>query len=196
MTDNKLHQQINFIIEIDKLKSIFRRTKILDNSRYENDAEHSWHFAIMALILQEHANYPGINILKVVKMGLIHDIVEIDAGDTFIYREDLMEEKLRKERKAAERIFGLLPAEQKEEMIELWQEFEAKETPEAKFAGALDRLGPVLLNYQTHGQSWRENGVPAKRVLEVNSRIGEGSEELWEYAKGLIEDAVAKGYIK
>jgi len=131
MVDNRLHRQIEFIIEIDKLKSIFRRTKILNADRYENDAEHSWHFAVMAAILHEYANVPDIDILRVIKMGLIHDIVEIDAGDTFIYREDLMEDKLRKERIAAERIFGLLPAEQKKEMIELWQEFEAKETPEA-----------------------------------------------------------------
>jgi len=196
MADNKLQQQIEFIIEIDKLKSIFRRTKISNATRYENDAEHSWHFAMMALILKEHANDPDIDIHKVIKMGLIHDIVEIDAGDTFIYSGASEDDKYQKERAAADRIFGLLPAEQKEEMIALWLEFEAKETAEAKFAAALDRLGPVLLNYKTQGQSWRENNVPADRVLEVNSRIGEGSKTLWDHAKGLIEDAVVKGYIK
>ena len=119
MADNKLQQQIEFIIEIDKLKSIFRRTKILDNSRYENDAEHSWHFAMMALILKEHANDPDIDILKVMKIGLIHDIVEIDAGDTFIYDDSLKEAKCKNEKAAAERIFGLLPPEQRDEMISL-----------------------------------------------------------------------------
>lgn len=196
MNDKKLQQQIEFIIEIDKLKSIFRRTKILDSSRYENDAEHSWHFAMMALILKEHANDTNIDVLKVIKMGLIHDIVEIDAGDTLIYHEHLKEIKCQKEKAAAERIFGLLPTEQRDEMISLWEEFEKQETAEAKYAAALDRLGPVLLNYHTQGQAWRENNVPAENVLEINKRIVNGSKKLWEYAKSLIDDAIAKGYIK
>jgi putative hydrolase of HD superfamily len=196
MADNKLQQQIEFITEIDKLKSVFRRTKILDNSRYENDAEHSWHFAMMALILKEHANDPDIDILKVMKIGLIHDIVEIDAGDTFIYDDSLKENKYKNERAAAERIFGLLPSEQRDEMISLWEEYERQDTSEAKFAMALDRLGPVMQNHNNQGHAWRVNNVPADKVLALNSRIDNGSKPLWEYAKGLIEDAIAKGYIK
>jgi putative hydrolase of HD superfamily len=196
MADNKLQQQIEFIIEIDKLKSIFRRTKILDNSRYENDAEHSWHFAMMALILKEHANDPDIDILKVMKIGLIHDIVEIDAGDTFIYDDSLKEAKCKNEKAAAERIFGLLPPEQRDEMISLWEEYENQGTSEAKFAMALDRLGPVVQNCRSRGHSWKEHNVPAGKVMEINSRIGEGSKTLWDYAKVLIEGTIAKGYFE
>ncbi len=133
---------------------------------------------------------------KSVKMGLIHDIVEIDAGDTFIYDDSLKENKYKSEKAAAERIFGLLPSEQKDELVSLWEEFEARETPEAKFAAAVDRLGPIMQNHNNRGQAWRENNVPAEKVLALNSRIGNGSQKLWDYAKGLIEDAMAKGYFQ
>jgi len=185
--NERLEKQIRFIIEIDKIKHIFRRTRLLDHSRHENDAEHSWHLAVMALVLAEYANEP-VDIAKVIKMVLIHDIVEIDAGDTFIYAEHLNEQKLLTEKAAAERIFGMLPDDQKHEMIALWDEFEKKETIEAKFAGALDRLEPVLQNCHDNGYAWQKHGISKEQVLTLNSRIAGGSEAIWEYAKTIIEE--------
>ena len=189
----RLKQQLQFLIEIDKVKSIFRRTRLFDKSRNENDAEHSWHLAMMALILSEYANEP-IDVTRVVKMVLIHDLVEIDAGDMIIYKVK-QHEKTEKETAAAERIFGLLPQEQKQEFIELWQEFEERGTPEARFAAAIDRLEPVMQNFYTDAYAWREHGIKAEQVLTVNRRIEEGSQELWDYAKSLIEECISKGLI-
>lgn len=191
---DSLRRQIEFLIEIDKVKSIFRRTKLFDKSRHENDAEHSWHLAIMAIVLAEHSNEP-IDVAKVIKMVLIHDIVEIDAGDYIAYT-DQTAAKDAEERAAAERIFGLLPVEQKEELIALWQEFEERSTPEAKFASAIDRLEPVMQNYYCDGHVWQENNIPAERILSLNQRIEKGSVTLWEYAKGMIEECMAKGIIR
>jgi putative hydrolase of HD superfamily len=192
--NTRIKQQLEFIVEIDKIKSIFRHTKLFDGSRRENDAEHSWHLAMMALVLAEHANEP-VDVVKVVKMVLVHDIVEIDAGDYIIYTK-LTAEKEAKEKAAAERIFGLLPEEQKDEFYSLWREFEERRTPEAKFAAAIDRLEPVMQNYYTQGAPWRENNVPAEHIYSINHRIAAGSETLWEYAKSLIDECVAKGLIK
>lgn len=195
MTAERLEKQIAFLMEIDKLKHIYRQTYLLDRSRHDSDVEHSWHFAVMALVLAEHAK-DEIDLIKVVRMALIHDIVEIDAGDVFVYDNKDPGSHRAVERKAAERIFGMLPADQAKEYIGLWEEFERRETPEAKFAAALDRLDPILHNYYTQGMAWREHGVTADRVLEINSRIDLASPELWEKVRALINDCVEKGYLK
>ena len=196
MTSNneRFDRQIAFILEVDKLKSIIRRTYLLNIDRAENTAEHSWHLAIMAILLAEHANEP-VDLARVVKMVLIHDIVEIDAGDTYFYDATAAKDKAERERAAADRIFGLLPADQSNEMRDLWEEFEEGGTAEARFALALDRFIPQLHNYHTHGRSWSEHGITADRVLERNACIAEGSEKLWDCAQALLGDAVAKGFL-
>lgn len=196
MTIERLKQQLNFIVEIDRLKQVFRKARLLDKSRYENDAEHSWHQAMMAIILQEHAN-EKVDITRVVKMNLIHDIVEIDAGDTFAYDTKGYEDKEEREEAAAQRIFGLLPQEQFDEVYQLWKEFEACETPEAKFANALDRFQPLLHNYYTEGYTWKKYGISAEQVLQRNQhKIEEGSDAIWRYAQQLITDAIEKEYLR
>ncbi|NTV53613.1 MAG: HD domain-containing protein [Candidatus Firestonebacteria bacterium] len=191
-----LEKQIAFLLEIDKVKTIIRRTRLLDNTRYENDAEHSWHLAVMAVILAPYANDSGLNVLKVLKMVLIHDLVEIDAGDTYLYDDHLKAEKARKEALAAERIFGLLPSPQKEELHALWEEFEARQTSEALFAASLDRLEPLLQNYHTDGYAWKEHGIVSTQVYKANEHIQKGSQVLWAYAKDLIDRAVQEGKLK
>ncbi|MDI9482612.1 MAG: HD domain-containing protein [Bacillota bacterium] len=192
---DRLKKQISFIIETDKLKTIYRQSLISDKSRYENDAEHSWHLALMAVLLSEHTN-EQVDLLKVIKMVIIHDIVEIDAGDTYCYDEKAKLDKREREEKCANRIFSLLPDDQRDEMFELWEEFEKMETAEAKFAAALDRLQPVLLNYTADGMSWKKHGISKKQVIERNRLMKDGSDKLWDYAKQIIEDAVKKGYVK
>lgn len=187
---------LEFIKETDRLKSIVRQTLVTDRSRQENSAEHSWHLALMAILLKDAANAPDLDVFRVVKMLLIHDIVEIDAGDTFAYDEQGHEDKEARELAAAERIFGLLPAEQREEMLALWREFEDHQTPEAKYALALDRLHPMLLNFHSEGAAWRKHGITSDRVLKRNQVIAEGSESLWAYAQGLVRDAIDKDYLK
>lgn len=194
--NERLRRQLDFIIEVDKLKHVLRRSRLIGSSRYENDAEHTWHLAMMAVLLTEHASDRGLDLLKVVKMLLIHDIVEIDAGDTFAYDEKGYEDKLEREERAAQRIFGLLPEDQRAELLALWKEFEERETSEAKYAAALDRLQPLLLNYRNEGQSWKENRITSDKVLKRNQTIEEGSAELWSYAKALIASAVDKGYLQ
>ncbi|RKN87006.1 HD domain-containing protein [Paenibacillus ginsengarvi] len=190
----RLEQQLSFIIEIDKLKHIFRKTRLVRSDRFENDAEHTWHLAMMAVVLYEHANEPDLDLLTVLKMLLIHDLVEIDAGDTFAYDEKGLEGKFEREQAAAQRLFGMLPDDQKDEFIGLWMQFEARETKEAKFAAAVDRLQPMLFNYENEGQSWKEHGISSDRVLERNKHIAQGSTELWRYAEELIGKAVKQGY--
>jgi putative hydrolase of HD superfamily len=190
----RLEQQIRFILEIDKLKSILRRTILINRSRRENSAEHSWQFALMAVLLAEYANEP-VDWVKVVKMALIHDIVEIDADDTFIYDEAGALVKAEKEQKAAARLFGLLPPDQGTEFRQLWDEFEARKTPEARFAAALDRLIPILLNVNTEGKTWHDHGITSDRVIRRNQHMAEGSVPLWEYARAQIEKAVADGIL-
>ena len=191
-----LEKQIQFIIEIDKLKQIYRRTYLMDSSRKENDAEHSWHLAMLAMLLQKYAKNQKLDILRVIKMVLIHDIVEIDAGDTYLYDEKAASDKAEREQRAADRLFGLLPDEQGRELRALWDEFEEKVTPEAKFATSLDRFQPLLHNYSTKGKSWQEHGVTSDKVLQRCSEIQIGSPTLWEYAEGLIHHAVEKGYLE
>jgi putative hydrolase of HD superfamily len=191
---NELNQILEFIREIDKVKGIYRRTKLFDQSRYENDAEHSWHLALMALTLKDYAN-EKIDVNKVIEMVLIHDIVEIDAGDYIVYTTE-KEEKQKKEKAAAKRIFGILPDKLKDEIYALWDEFEAEESPEAKFASAIDRLEPIMQNYYSNGEAWKKHNIHSSQILKVNRKIEKGSIALWEYAKSLIEETVEKGYIE
>lgn len=195
MLNENLLRQINFIKEIDKVKYIQRKTKLFNSDRNENDAEHSWHLAVMAIVLAEHSN-EDIDVLKVVKMVLIHDIVEIDAGDTFIYDTQKDHSNTDEERLAANRIFGLLPKEQAEELIAVWEEFEAGETKEAKFAKAMDRLEPLLQNTSNEGGTWNEFGVGYNKVYEKKKVIDNGSNTIWHFAEKLINDSVEKGILK
>lgn len=191
--NEKFKKQIDFIIEIDKIKSIIRKTKLFDGTRCENDAEHSWHICMMAIILHEYSN-EKIDLLKVLKMLLIHDLVEIDAGDYLIYTDKNIE-KNEKENKAAERIFSILPDEQKNELILLWKEFESRETAEAKFAFALDRLEPVMQNYCNKGAAWTEHNIKYEKIIKINSKIEDASTDLWQYAKSIIEEVKKSGII-
>lgn len=190
-----LLDQIAFVKEIDKLKYIQRRTKLFHSDRRENDAEHSWHLAMMVVVLAEHANEP-VDVLKVLKMVLIHDIVEIDAGDTFLYDTQQRHTNTVNERIAAERIFGLLPAEQAAAFIAIWEEFEAGITAEARFARSMDRLEPLLQNTSNGGGTWKEYGVKYATVHRKKSAIKEGSTAIWSYAEGLLEESVEKGILE
>jgi len=192
---DRLRRQMGFIMEVDKLKEIFRQSIVSSGVRYENDAEHSWHISLMAILLSEHAN-ERVDVLRVVKMLLIHDIVEIDAGDTYNYDEEALLDKREREEAAAERLFGLLPDDQRDEFMELWEEFEEKKTPEARYAAALDRLQPMLLNYMTQGRSWIDHGVTSDMVFRKNRHIEEGSEALWDFAEEMLNDCIEKGYLK
>ncbi len=192
-TDNLL-KQISFIKEIDKLKYIQRKTRLFNSDRNENDAEHSWHLAMMAIVLAEHSDKP-IDVLKVLKMVLIHDIVEIDAGDTFIYDAQKNHTNTDEELIAAKRIFGLLPEEQAEEFIAIWQEFEDGITDEAKFARAMDRFEPLLQNASNDGGTWKEFNVPYQKVYDKKKAIKNGSATIWEYAKNLLNESVDKGIL-
>ena len=186
---DRFRRQIEFILEIDRLKEVYRQSHILHADRHENSAEHSWHLAIAALLLAEYANQP-VDTSRVIRMALVHDLVEIDAGDTFIYDTAGNLEKAAKEEKAAERIFGLLPSDQRDAWRGLWKELEQRETVEAKFANALDRLLPVLHNYFTNGRSWKEHGITQQQALEKNAVIAEGSETIWNLVEKLIRDTL------
>lgn len=190
-----LLKQIEFIKEIDKLKYIQRRTKLINSDRNENDAEHSWHLAMMAIILAQHSNVQ-IDLLKVVKMVLIHDIVEIDAGDTFIYDTAKNHTNTDEELLAARRIFGILPQEQSEELIAIWEEFEAGESAEAKFARTMDRLEPLLQNVSNNGGTWKEFNVDYQKVYDKKKVMENGSATIWSYAEKLINESVEKGILK
>ncbi|MDF5635199.1 HD domain-containing protein [Vibrio parahaemolyticus] len=192
----RLEKQLALLIELDKFKSVLRRTRVKSaEGRLENSGEHSWHVALMAVLMEEHANAP-VDICRVMKMLLIHDVVEIDAGDTFVYDTAASKEQAEKEIKAAERLFGMLPTDQGQELLALWQEFEAAQSDDAKYAKALDRLIPMLLNYHNNGQSWKENSVTREQALTINKRIEFGSVTLWDKAKELIEEATEKGWLK
>ncbi|HZL11449.1 MAG TPA: HD domain-containing protein [Prolixibacteraceae bacterium] len=192
-TDNLL-KQISFIKEIDKLKYIQRKTKLFNSDRPENDAEHSWHLAMMTIVLAEHSDKP-INVLKVLKMVLIHDIVEIDAGDIFIYDSTKSHTNTEEELKAAKRIFGLLPTEQAEECIAIWKEFEEGMTDEAKFAKAMDRFEPLLQNTSNNGGTWKEFNVSYQKVYEKKKAIKNGSTAIWDYADNLLNESVDRGIL-
>ncbi|WP_046470919.1 HD domain-containing protein [Allosalinactinospora lopnorensis] len=189
----RLTEQLRFILETDKLKRILRRNMLMDGSRRENDAEHSWQLALTARVFAEYAP-PGTDIDHVVEMLLLHDIVEIDAGDTFVYDVHASESQAERERAAADRLYALLPADQAERTRALWEEFEARETPEARFAGAVDRLAPMLANWHTEGGAWVRYKVTRAQVTEQVQIIAKGSEVLGSYAAALIEDADRRGY--
>ena len=192
-TENLL-KQVSFIKEIDKLKYIQRKTKLFNSNRHENDAEHSWHLAMMTIVLAEYSNKP-IDILKVLKMVLIHDIVEIDAGDTFIYDTIKNHTNTQQELIAANRIFGLLPSEQAKEFIAIWEEFENGITDEAKFAKSMDRFEPLLQNTSNKGGTWAEFNVPYQKVYDKKKEIKNGSTTIWNYAESLINESVEKGIL-
>jgi putative hydrolase of HD superfamily len=192
--DPELGRQLSFILELDRLKGILRQTRVLDGARQENSAEHSWHLALCAVVLAEHAP-PGTDLARVLKMVLVHDVVEIDAGDAFCYDPAANVGKEDRERRAAERIFGLLPAEQAGELRALWEEFEAGASADARFAVALDRLQPLLLNFAGAGGSWRANAVTHDRVLARMAPIRHGAPELWPAVVRLLDEAVARGYL-
>lgn len=196
MNQERLDKQIEFIREIDKEKLIGRQTYLADASRKENDAEHAWHMAIMTVLLSEYAN-EKIDVLKTITMLLIHDLVEIDAGDTYAYDEEGKKTQKEREQKGADRIFGMLPEDQGAYLRGLWEEFEAQQTPEAKFARTMDNFQPVILNDASKGKSWAEKGVHLSQILKRNEKTGEGSEELWKYSyENLIRPNVEKGNIK
>lgn len=196
MSSERLLKQIEFITEIDKLKQIFRQNVVIGTKRNENDAEHSWHLAIMAFLLAEYSADKNIDILKVIKLVLIHDLVEIDAGDTFCYDEKGYLDKDEREQKAADRLFNILPQDQAQEIFELWREFEEVNTPEAKFAACLDRFQPLILNYNTNGHTWQKPGVTSEKVFKRNGLLEENAPELWVYFNEVVEDSIKKGYLK
>jgi putative hydrolase of HD superfamily len=193
---SRMKRQLLFLCEIDKVKSVRRHTLLMDGSRRENDAEHAWHLTVMALIFSELSRTRRLNQLTVLKMLLVHDIVEIDCGDVFLY--DVKKRAAGKplEKKAARRIFGLLPPDQAHEYYNLWREFEERKTPEARFAAAIDRFQPVLHNYKTRGKVWRRAVVRPEQVLTINKHIGEGAPLLWEYVQKMVKDGIKRGYFK
>jgi putative hydrolase of HD superfamily len=191
---DRLARQLEFVLEVDRLKTVLRRTLLTDRSRQENSAEHSWHIALMAVVLAEHAA-EEVDVGRVVRMLLVHDVVEIDAGDTYVYDAVATADKVEREERAAERLFGMLPADQAAEVRALWDEFEGRATPEARFAHAVDRLQPILHNFATEGVAWRRHGVTADRVEAFNRHMAEGSESLWRHARRLIAEAVERGFL-
>lgn len=196
MNNERLIRQLSLIMELDQLKSVLRRTRVkCADKRLENSAEHSWHVALMAVLLEEHANEP-VQIDRVVKMLLLHDIVEIDAGDTFVYDEQASLQQEQKEQQAADRLFSMLPEDQASELKSLWLEFEQATSADARFAKAIDRIIPILMNHNNQGQSWIEHGIAKDQVVKINQRIEQGSEQLWQKALELIDESVANGWLK
>ncbi|MBQ9278554.1 MAG: HD domain-containing protein [Lachnospiraceae bacterium] len=193
--DERLKKQLEFLLEIDKSKEVGRQTYLADGSRKENDAEHSWHLAIMAILLSEYAN-EDIDVLKTVSMVLIHDLVEIDAGDTYAYDAIGNKSKRERELKAADRIFNLLPKDQAIKMRDLWEEFERGDTPESKFASALDKTQPVILTDKQGGKSWLEHGVKKSQISKRTENVKDGSKELGEFVIEAIESNVKKGHLR
>lgn len=196
MENERLDKQFQFIREIDKEKMIKRQTYLSDGINRENDAEHAWHLAVMAIILSEYAN-EKVDVLKTVTMLLLHDIVEIDAGDTYAYDEEAKKTQHRREEKAAERLYSILPDDQKERLRELWEEFEEAKTPEAKFAHTMDNLQPMMLNDASDGKAWVEHGVYLEQLLKRNVHTADGSARLWDYAQeNWVAKHVKKGHLK
>lgn len=193
MDEARFQKQLDFIVEADKIKNIVRRSRLFDGSRFENDAEHSWTISLMAMMFREYANFP-VNIERVVLMLLVHDIVEVDAGDTFLYAPDRAAAHEREER-AARRIFGLLGEDQASSLYDIWVEFEERKTNEAKFAAVFDRFEPLVQNYLNEGFTWKKNGVTKRQVLDMNRHVAEGSAEIWEFLRKLVDESVAKGYL-
>ena len=191
----KLTNQLKFLSEADKLKTVYRQTQITDKHREETSAEHSWHFALMAMTLYEYCALPGVDLDRVIKMALVHDMVELYAGDTPAYSDWVPEDKLAQEQAAADKIFSYLPPAQAAQYRELWDEFEAMETPDALYAAAIDRLQPHINNYLTHGHAWSKWGATADKVYKRMAPIKTALPEIWEYVEYIIKDSTQKGYI-
>lgn len=194
MDNERLKKQMDFILEMDKMKSIMRQTYLANGERKENDAEHSWHLALMAVLLKEYAN-EEVDLAKVIPMVLLHDLVEIDAGDTYAYDQAGLATQRARETKAADRIFGMLPEDQGIKFRNLWEEFEAYETAEAKFAHVLDNCQPLLLNDASGGKSWKEHTVHKSQIYKRNEHTAEGSREIWEYMQQLIDKHIQLGHV-
>ena len=192
----KLSRQLKFLAEADKMKSVPRQTILTDKSREENDAEHSWHFALMAMTLFEYAGIEGVDINRVIKMALVHDLVEIYAGDTFAYDAGGYESKEKREREAADKLFAILPEGQASEYRLLWEEFDAMDTPDALYASAVDRFQPFLNNYLTDGHTWVKHGVSAEQIYRRMAPIKTALPALWEFIEFVVNDSREKGYIK
>ena len=192
---DELNKIISFILETDKLKNIYRQTYVTGEDRTENDAEHSFHLALMTSMMSQYSNEP-IDVLKTMKMVLVHDVVEIDAGDTYCYDAEASKTKEDRELVAAERLFGILPESIGSEFRALWDEFERRDTPESKFAAVMDRVQPLLLNVATNGRAWKEHGIYTDQVRKRIAPVKDGSVILWQYLTDLIEDACEKGYLK
>ena len=192
---SRFKKQIEFILEVDKLKHVLRQTILMDRSRRENSAEHSWHISLLVFVLAEYSKDTDIDLLHVMKMLVIHDLVEIDAGDTYCYDDRGRADQAQREAVAADRIFRLLPPDQTAEFRALWNEFEKRETPESKFANALDRVQPMLHNYFTDGQTWQEHDIHSRQVHERMRPVKDGAPDLWHYVTALIEDSVKKGML-
>lgn len=195
INSEKIKKQIEFIITIDEMKNILRRNLVVDGSRRENDAEHSWHLAVMAMILEEYSA-DKVDISKVLKIALVHDLVEVYAGDTFAYDVKGNEDKLDREIMAAEKLFGMLGDGQGDEIRALWDEFEAKETAESKYANAIDRLQPLILNYLTNGHTWKLGDVHAPQIYKRMDIIRTATPELWHIVEGIISTSIETGLLK
>jgi len=193
---DRMTRQISFIAEVDRLKDVTRQTLTSRSRRPENDAEHSWHLCLSVLVLAEHANRRDLDLLRVLRMLIIHDIVEIDAGDTFAYDDAARVGQRERESVAADRLFGLLPSDQAAEFRGLWEEFEDRKTPESRFAAAVDRFQPMLMNCLTEGAAWRRHGITHDRVMARNAHIADGSSALWEHTVRMLDRAMADGTLE
>jgi putative hydrolase of HD superfamily len=191
--DPDLVARLRFVLEADALKTILRRNSITDGSRRENTAEHSWHLSLMALVLAPYSAEP-VDVARVIEMLLVHDIVEIDAGDTFVYDTDAAAQKEALEQAAADRLFALVPGDDGARLRARWDEYEARQTAEARFAHSVDRLSPLLLNHANHGELWQEYGITIDRVYEINAKINDGSPALWQAARAVLDNANENGW--
>ena len=192
---DRFKQQIEFILEIDKLKNVLRQTILTDKSRKENSAEHSWHIALTVMIMSEYAGDEEIDLFRVMKILLVHDLIEIDAGDTYCYDDRGRKDQAEREKAAADRIFNIMPPDQARMFRELWDEFEERKTPESRFANALDRVQPFLHNYFTRGITWQENDIKSEQVKVRMRPVNDGAPVLWKYVSRLIDDAVNQGFL-
>jgi putative hydrolase of HD superfamily len=192
---DRFKQQIEFILEVDKLKQVLRQTILMDKSRRENSAEHSWHIALTVMVLSEYARDADIDFFRVMKILLVHDLIEIDAGDTYCYDDQGRKDQGQREKVAADRIFNILPPDQAGTFRDLWDEFEERKTPESRFANALDRVQPLLHNYFTRGQTWQDNDIKSDQVKSRMQPVDDGAPVLWNYVSSLINDAVKKGFL-
>ena len=193
--EDRFRQQIEFILEVDKLKQVLRQTILMDKSRQENSAEHSWHIALTVMVLSEYARDADIDFFRVMKILLVHDLIEIDAGDTYCYDAQGLKDQSVREERAADRIFNILPPDQARLFRSLWDEFEERKTPESRFANALDRVQPFLHNYFTQGQIWQEKGIKSGQVKARMQPVDGGAPVLWKYVASLIDDAVRRGFL-